>query len=37
LFVFLPDNTAVHEEWRKVVLAYSVSGVQVHDARSSPR
>jgi predicted nucleic acid-binding protein len=29
----LPDNIATHEEWRKLLVAYSVSGVQVHDAR----
>jgi predicted nucleic acid-binding protein len=29
----LPDNLAVHEEWRKLLVADSVSGVQVHDAR----
>jgi predicted nucleic acid-binding protein len=29
----LPDGLAVHQQWRKIVVAYSVSGVQVHDAR----
>ena len=29
----LPDTLAVHQEWRKLLVAYSVSGVQVHDAR----
>jgi predicted nucleic acid-binding protein len=29
----LPDNEAVYREWRKIVVQYSVSGVQVHDAR----
>lgn len=29
----LPDNLAVHEEWRKLLVAYAVSGVQVYDAR----
>jgi predicted nucleic acid-binding protein len=29
----LPDGLAVHEEWRKPLVTYSVSGVQVHDAR----
>jgi predicted nucleic acid-binding protein len=29
----LPDNLAVHEEWRKLLVAHSVSGIQVHDAR----
>jgi predicted nucleic acid-binding protein len=29
----LPDNELIHAEWRRIVLAYSVSGAQVHDAR----
>src|SRR5579859_4720917 len=29
----LPDIPAVHEEWRKLLVTHSVSGVQVHDAR----
>jgi predicted nucleic acid-binding protein len=29
----LPDNAAVYREWRKIIFQYSVSGVQVHDAR----
>jgi predicted nucleic acid-binding protein len=29
----LPDSVAVHNEWRQILLANSVSGVQVHDAR----
>src|SRR6202011_1534488 len=29
----LPDNLAVHEEWRKILVTHSASGVQVHDAR----
>lgn len=29
----LPDNLAVHEEWRRLLVSYNVSGVQVHDAR----
>jgi predicted nucleic acid-binding protein len=29
----LPDTVAVHEEWRKLIVAHSVRGVQVHDAR----
>jgi predicted nucleic acid-binding protein len=29
----LVDNEKVYREWRRIVLAYSVSGVQVHDAR----
>jgi predicted nucleic acid-binding protein len=31
--VLLADNEAVYHEWRRLVLAHSVSGVQVHDAR----
>jgi predicted nucleic acid-binding protein len=29
----LPDSEAVYQEWRKIILRYGVSGVQVHDAR----
>ena len=29
----LPDNEMVYREWRRIVLQYSVSGAQVHDAR----
>ncbi len=29
----LPDNEAIYREWRKIVVRYGVSGVQVHDAR----
>jgi len=29
----LPDSLAVHEEWRRLLVTYNVSGVQVHDAR----
>lgn len=29
----LPDSEAVYREWRRIVVQYSVSGVQVHDAR----
>ena len=32
-FLLLPDNGAIHHEWRRLVVAYGVSGVQVHDAR----
>jgi predicted nucleic acid-binding protein len=24
---------AVHQEWRRLLVTYSISGVQVHDAR----
>ena len=29
----LADSPAVYPEWRRLVVAYGVSGVQVHDAR----
>jgi predicted nucleic acid-binding protein len=29
----LPDNAAVYARWRKIIVRYGVSGVQVHDAR----
>lgn len=32
-FILLPDVEAIHYEWRRLVLAYSVSGARVHDAR----
>ena len=33
VFTFLPDDENVHKEWRKLVVKFGVSGVQVHDAR----
>jgi predicted nucleic acid-binding protein len=33
LFPLLPDDPAVYPEWRRLVVAFGVSGVQVHDAR----
>lgn len=33
LFGFLPDTPEIHREWRRLVIEYQVSGVQVHDAR----
>lgn len=33
LFSILPDQPGVYEEWRKLVVQFSVAGVQVHDAR----
>ena len=33
LFELLPDVPGIHDEWRRLVRAYGVSGVQVHDAR----
>jgi predicted nucleic acid-binding protein len=32
-FDLLPDSLAVHQEWRRLLVDYRVSGVQVHDAR----
>jgi predicted nucleic acid-binding protein len=29
----LPDSSAVHWEWRRLLVRYRVCGVQVHDAR----
>ncbi|MDM9379724.1 type II toxin-antitoxin system VapC family toxin [Chlorogloeopsis sp. ULAP01] len=33
LFPLLPDTPVIYPEWRRLVVKYSVSGVQVHDAR----
>ncbi len=32
-FRLLEENSAVHREWRKLIVLHSVSGVQVYDAR----
>jgi predicted nucleic acid-binding protein len=32
-FTLLPDGEAVDREWRRVIVAHAVSGVQVYDAR----
>jgi len=32
-FTLLPDGEAVYREWRRVVVAHAVAGVQVYDAR----
>lgn len=32
-FILLPDVEAIHDEWRRLVFAYGVSGTKVHDAR----
>lgn len=32
-FRLLPDSLALHKEWRRLLVAYRVSGVQVQDAR----
>ena len=29
----LPGSKKVHDEWRRLIVAYSVEGVSVHDAR----
>lgn len=29
----LPDSAEVYKEWRRIIVAHRVSGVQVHDAR----
>jgi predicted nucleic acid-binding protein len=31
--VLLPDSEGIYHEWRRLVVAHCVSGVQVHDAR----
>jgi hypothetical protein len=33
LFPILPDSSEVYKEWRRLVVIFGVSGVQVHDAR----
>lgn len=33
LFPVLPDSPAIYPEWRRLVVAFGVSGIQVHDAR----
>ncbi|MBZ5724127.1 MAG: type II toxin-antitoxin system VapC family toxin [Acidobacteriia bacterium] len=33
ILTLLPDNPSVYPEWRRLVVAHGVSGVQVHDAR----
>jgi predicted nucleic acid-binding protein len=30
---FAVDSDATHQEWRRIVVAAGVSGIQVHDAR----
>jgi predicted nucleic acid-binding protein len=32
-FEFLPDGREVHSRWRALLVAHSIQGVQVHDAR----
>src|SRR5215467_7935441 len=33
VFILLPETETVHREWRRLVVAYGVSGAKVHDAR----
>jgi predicted nucleic acid-binding protein len=33
LFIVLPDTPAIYEEWRLLVVAHGVTGVNVHDTR----
>lgn len=33
LFPLLPDAPTLYSQWRKIVVQFGVSGVQVHDAR----
>jgi predicted nucleic acid-binding protein len=33
LFPILPEQAAVYQEWRTLVVQFGVAGVQVHDAR----
>jgi predicted nucleic acid-binding protein len=33
VLTLLPDVPAIYLEWRRLVVAHSVSGVRVHDAR----
>lgn len=33
LFPLLPDSATIYPEWRRLVVDFAVSGVQVHDAR----
>jgi predicted nucleic acid-binding protein len=30
---FLPDSLVTHREWRRLIVTYSVIGVEVHDPR----
>ena len=33
LFSLLPDTPDIYPEWRRLIVEFGVSGVQVHDAR----
>src|SRR5437870_4228786 len=32
-FVLLPDSLATFQEWRRLLVAHSVTGIAVHDAK----
>jgi predicted nucleic acid-binding protein len=32
-FALLPDSLATFEEWRRLLVAYTVTGIAVHDAK----
>ena len=32
-YTLAPDNPVIYQEWRRLVVAYSVLGMQAHDAR----
>jgi predicted nucleic acid-binding protein len=33
VLTLLPDSSAAYEEWKRLVVAHTVSGTKVHDAR----
>jgi predicted nucleic acid-binding protein len=33
LFYVIPDNSDIYSEWKRLVKAFQVKGIQVHDAR----
>ncbi len=33
MFILVSDTSAIHPEWRQIVMQYGVSGLQVYDAR----
>jgi predicted nucleic acid-binding protein len=37
VFDLLPNTIEVYRNWREFVVNHSVSGIQVHDAKSPPR
>jgi len=30
---FIPETVAAHDEWRRLIVAHAIQGVQVHDVR----